>query len=145
MAASYLRGIDFVQVPTTLLAMVDSSVGGKTGINLPAGKNLVGSFHQPIHVFIDLDFLDTLPKREFSAGMARSNKIRNAREIFALSESHSIKRNTISTKRGITRNNSSMLFRKSKDSEGEMSGNQQVKEEGHYLISVIHLHMLLKP
>lgn len=70
LAASYLRGIDFVQVPTTLLAMVDSSVGGKTGINLPAGKNLVGSFHQPIHVFIDLDFLDTLPKREFSAGMA---------------------------------------------------------------------------
>ena len=69
-AASYLRGIDFYQVPTTLLAMVDSSVGGKTGINLSAGKNLVGSFHQPKAVFIDLKYLATLPKREFSAGMA---------------------------------------------------------------------------
>ena len=69
-AASYLRGIDFYQVPTTLLAMVDSSVGGKTGINLSAGKNLVGAFHQPKAVFIDLDYLMTLPEREFSAGMA---------------------------------------------------------------------------
>ena len=70
LAASYLRGIEFVQVPTTLLAMVDSSVGGKTGINLTAGKNLVGAFHQPKKVFIDLDLLSTLPAREFSAGMA---------------------------------------------------------------------------
>ena len=69
-AASYLRGIDFYQVPSTLLAMVDSSVGGKTGINLKAGKNLVGAFHQPKAVFIDLDCLKSLPKREFSAGMA---------------------------------------------------------------------------
>ncbi len=69
-AASYLRGVDFFQVPTTLLAMVDSSVGGKTGINLKAGKNLVGAFHQPQTVFIDLDCLKTLPEREFSAGMA---------------------------------------------------------------------------
>ena len=70
LAASYLRGIEFIQVPTTLLAMVDSSVGGKTGINISAGKNLVGAFHQPSNVFIDLEFLQTLPKREFSAGMA---------------------------------------------------------------------------
>ena len=69
-AASYLRGIDFYQVPSTLLAMVDSSVGGKTGINLKAGKNLVGAFHQPKAVFIDLDCLKSLPNREFSAGMA---------------------------------------------------------------------------
>lgn len=69
-AASYLRGIDFFQVPTTLLAMVDSSVGGKTGINLAAGKNLAGAFHQPRGVFIDTDFLATLPPREFAAGMA---------------------------------------------------------------------------
>ncbi len=69
-AASYLRGIDFVQVPTTLLAMVDSSVGGKTGINLRAGKNLAGAFHQPRAVFVDTDFLQTLPQREFAAGMA---------------------------------------------------------------------------
>ncbi|MFT3784462.1 MAG: 3-dehydroquinate synthase [Nibricoccus sp.] len=69
-AASYLRGIEFYQVPTTLLAMVDSSVGGKTGINLKAGKNLVGAFHQPNAVFIATGLLETLPTREFAAGMA---------------------------------------------------------------------------
>ncbi|WP_081722125.1 3-dehydroquinate synthase [Geminisphaera colitermitum] len=69
-AASYLRGIGFYQIPTTLLAMVDSSVGGKTGINLRAGKNLVGAFHQPKAVFISTDLLVTLPPREFAAGMA---------------------------------------------------------------------------
>lgn len=69
-AASYLRGIPFVQVPTTLLAMVDSSVGGKTGINLEAGKNLVGAFHQPSAVYVDTALLATLPAREFAAGMA---------------------------------------------------------------------------
>lgn len=69
-AASWLRGIDFIQVPTTLLAMVDSSVGGKTGINIEAGKNLVGAFHQPRGVFISTDLLVTLPAREFAAGMA---------------------------------------------------------------------------
>lgn len=69
-AASYLRGIRFVQVPTTLLAMVDSSVGGKTGINIAAGKNLVGAFHHPVAVYILPEFLATLPPREFAAGMA---------------------------------------------------------------------------
>jgi 3-dehydroquinate synthase len=69
-AASWLRGIKFVQVPTSLLAMVDSSVGGKTGINIPEGKNLVGAFHQPELVLIDLDTLKTLPPRELAAGMA---------------------------------------------------------------------------
>jgi 3-dehydroquinate synthase len=69
-AASYLRGIDYFQVPTTLLAMVDSSVGGKTGINLAAGKNLAGAFHQPRGVFIATGLLATLPPREFAAGMA---------------------------------------------------------------------------
>lgn len=69
-AATYMRGIRFVQVPTSLLAMVDSSVGGKTGINLAAGKNLAGAFHQPMAVFADTDVLATLPEREFAAGMA---------------------------------------------------------------------------
>jgi len=68
-AASYLRGLEFVQIPTTLLAMVDSSVGGKTGINLKAGKNLVGAFHQPKAVYIATDVLKTLSAREFAAGM----------------------------------------------------------------------------
>ncbi|WP_157151952.1 3-dehydroquinate synthase [Brachyspira sp. SAP_772] len=69
-AATWMRGIDFVQIPTTLLACVDSSVGGKTGINIKEGKNLVGAFHSPKLVVMDSDVLNTLPKREFNAGMA---------------------------------------------------------------------------
>ena len=69
-AASYLRGIQLVQVPTTLLAMVDSSVGGKTAVDLPEGKNLVGAFHQPALVLCDLDTLDTLPQAVFREGCA---------------------------------------------------------------------------
>jgi len=69
-SATYLRGISFIQVPTTLLAQVDSSVGGKAGVNLEAGKNLVGAFYQPKLVLCDLDTLATLPMREYRAGLA---------------------------------------------------------------------------
>ncbi|HET7843907.1 MAG TPA: 3-dehydroquinate synthase, partial [Xanthomonadales bacterium] len=69
-AACWMRGVDFVQLPTTLLAMVDSSVGGKTAVNLAQGKNLVGAFHQPRGVAIDVDVLRTLPPRELAAGWA---------------------------------------------------------------------------
>jgi 3-dehydroquinate synthase len=73
-AATYLRGIPFVQVPTTLLAMIDASIGGKTGVNSPAGKNLVGAFHQPRLVLADLGTLDSLPAPQLAAGIAEAVK-----------------------------------------------------------------------
>lgn len=89
-AATYLRGVPFIQIPTTLLSQVDSSVGGKTGINHPLGKNMIGAFYQPQVVLADIDTLKTLPAREFSAGMAEVIKyglIRDA-EFFNWLEAH---------------------------------------------------------
>lgn len=73
-AASYQRGVNFIQVPTTLLSQVDSSVGGKTGVNHPLGKNMIGAFHQPQCVIADTDTLQTLPERELSAGIAEVDR-----------------------------------------------------------------------
>ena len=79
-AASYMRGINFIQIPTSLLAQVDASVGGKTGFNHPQGKNLIGAFHQPAAVLVDIETLNTLPQREFSAGLAEVVKIAAIRD-----------------------------------------------------------------
>jgi len=89
-AACYQRGVDFIQVPTTLLAQVDSSVGGKTGINHPLGKNMIGAFHQPRAVIADTGTLDTLPDRELSAGLAEVIKYGLIRDpgFFEWIESH---------------------------------------------------------
>ncbi|HEM47049.1 MAG TPA: 3-dehydroquinate synthase, partial [Alphaproteobacteria bacterium] len=89
-AAIALRGIDFVQIPTTLLAQVDSSVGGKTGINMPQGKNLVGAFHQPRLVLADSSVLETLPRRELLAGYAEVVKygLIGDEQFFAWLEGH---------------------------------------------------------
>ena len=89
-AASYQRGVNFIQVPTTLLSQVDSSVGGKTGVNHPLGKNMIGAFHQPQAVIADTLTLNTLPDRELSAGMAEVIKygLINDSEFFEWLEEH---------------------------------------------------------
>lgn len=91
-AASFLRGIDFVQIPTTLLAQVDSSVGGKTAVDIPGGKNLVGAFKQPALVICDSDVLQTLPDEELACGMAEVIKYGMIRDknLFEICEDHSI-------------------------------------------------------
>ncbi len=87
-AATFKRGIPYVQIPTTLIGMVDAAIGGKTGINHPAGKNLIGAFHQPAAVYIDIDFLKTLPPRQFVAGLAEVIKYATIadRSLFAFLE-----------------------------------------------------------
>lgn len=91
-ASLYQRGIDFIQIPTTLLSQVDASVGGKTGVNNKFGKNLIGAFHQPIAVNIDPYFLTTLPKREFGAGVAEIVKMAVCfnKEFFEWLEKHDL-------------------------------------------------------
>ena len=92
-ASIFQRGIEFIQIPTTLLSQVDASVGGKTGVNNRFGKNLIGSFYQPKAVYIDPDFLDTLPPREYAAGVAEVIKmaVMFDREFFEFLESSDLK------------------------------------------------------
>ncbi|QEY35607.1 3-dehydroquinate synthase [Caproiciproducens galactitolivorans] len=94
-AATYLRGIPFIQIPTSLLAQIDSSVGGKTAVDLPQGKNLVGAFHQPCLVLIDPDTLETLPQRFLSDGMAEAIKYGciKSRELFDMIYKEDIRQN----------------------------------------------------
>ena len=89
-AATYLRGVPVVQIPTSSTAMIDSSVGGKTAINVPAGKNLIGAFHQPVRVYVDLDLLATLGRRELVEGIAEAIKMGCIRlpSLFDLLEAH---------------------------------------------------------
>ncbi|KAG9415137.1 3-dehydroquinate dehydratase (3-dehydroquinase) [Aphanomyces cochlioides] len=89
-AATYMRGVPFIQIPTSLLACVDSAIGGKTGLDVDAGKNLIGAFHQPKRVFVDLDLLSTLPKRELVNGMAEIIKAGAiySESLFSLLESN---------------------------------------------------------
>jgi 3-dehydroquinate synthase len=93
LAATYMRGVPYVQVPTTLLSQVDSSVGGKTGVNLAAGKNLAGAFYHPLAVFADIDTLETLPEAELRAGLQESVKagIIRDRKLFDYMETESAK------------------------------------------------------
>jgi len=88
LASVYMRGIPYVQIPTTLVAQVDSAIGGKTAVDLPAGKNLLGTFYQPAAVFVDLAYLDTLPEKEFRNGLAEIIKygIIDDEKMFALLE-----------------------------------------------------------
>jgi pentafunctional AROM polypeptide len=108
-AATFMRGVRFVQVPTTLLSMVDSSIGGKTAIDTPLGKNLIGAFWQPQRIYIDLRFLETLPVREFINGMAEVIKtaaIWDEKEFAALEDNATLMMETIQKK---TTDNSSRL------------------------------------
>ena len=93
----FMRGIDFIQVPTTLLSMVDSSVGGKTGVNIEAGKNLAGAFHQPKVVLADVNFLETLPDREIRNGLGEVVKygVGLSRELFESLEKHTDEINSL--------------------------------------------------
>lgn len=104
-ASIYQRGIDFIQIPTTLLSQVDASVGGKTGINNPFGKNLIGAFHQPRAVYIDPYFLQTLPAREFGAGVAEIIKMAVTfdADFFAWLESVDLRSDVEALKEAITR------------------------------------------
>ncbi len=99
-AAIYLRGIPFVQIPTTLLAQVDAAIGGKTGVNHPSGKNLIGAFYQPICTLVELSFLDTLPKKEVLCGLAEVVKygIIGNTGLFKYLETHSEKIATLNIK-----------------------------------------------
>ncbi len=104
-ASIFQRGIDFIQIPTTLLSQVDASVGGKTGINNRYGKNLIGAFHQPKNVYIDTDFLKTLPAREFSAGVAEIIKMAVIfdREFFTFLENSDLRESEEDLKKAIKR------------------------------------------
>ena len=134
-AATFNRGIPFVQVPTTLLAQVDSSVGGKTGVNHPRGKNLIGAFHQPLGVFIDTTTLNTLPDRDYRAGLAEVIKygVIMDEPFFAWLEEHVDQLNTRSPQalRHIVKRSCELKARVVTEDERETSGRRAILNYGH--------------
>ena len=134
-AATFARGIPFVQIPTTLLAQVDSSVGGKTGVNHPQGKNLIGAFHQPLGVFIDTATLDTLPDRDYRAGMAEVLKygVIMDEPFFAWLEEHVDQLNARSPQalRHIVKRSCELKARVVTEDERETSGRRAILNYGH--------------
>jgi 3-dehydroquinate synthase len=134
-AASFMRGLRFVQVPTTLLAMVDSSVGGKTGINLPAAKNMIGAFWQPHAVWIDTQTLDTLPEREYRSGLAEVVKygVILDKDFFEYLETHAdaILARDADSVQTIVRRSCELKARVVSEDERETTGKRAILNYGH--------------
>lgn len=131
-ASVYQRGIPYVQIPTTVLSQVDSSVGGKTGVNLPSAKNMVGTFHQPSHVFADLDTLDSLPKREWNEGFAEIIKhaaIKDSSMFDAIEQVAAGKGDLI----GLIRRNIAIKASVVESDEFERTGTRAILNFGHTL------------
>jgi 3-dehydroquinate synthase len=136
-ASLYQRGIDFIQIPTTLLSQVDASVGGKTGVNNRFGKNLIGAFYQPKSVHIDTRFLDTLPIREFGAGVAEIIKmaVMFDREFYAFLQQSDLKNDRASLEKAILRSVELKAHVVSKDEKEQ--GIRAVLNYGHTFAHVI--------
>ena len=136
-ASIYQRGIEFIQIPTTLLSQVDASVGGKTGVNNSFGKNLIGAFYQPKGVYIDIDFLHTLPKREFSAGVAEIIKmaVMFDRSFFEFLENSDLRDNQEDLKKAIKKSIELKAAVVSKDEKEQ--GIRAVLNYGHTFAHVI--------
>ncbi|MEM9236361.1 MAG: 3-dehydroquinate synthase [Verrucomicrobiota bacterium] len=130
-AASFYRGIPYVQIPTTIVSQVDSSVGGKTGINLPEGKNLVGAFHQPRLVLVDPDTLHTLPSREFREGFAEVIKHAAIRDGAMLAELSSLDPDDSSVPADLIARNIAIKARIVEEDERETAGTRALLNFGH--------------
>ena len=130
-AASFFRGIPFVQIPTTIVAQVDSSVGGKTGINLPEGKNLVGAFHQPSLVLVDPDTLATLPAREFHEGFAEAIKHAAIRDAGMLDDLAALDPDNRQVPAELIARNIAIKARVVEEDERETAGTRALLNFGH--------------
>ncbi len=130
-AASFYRGVPFVQIPTTIVSQVDSSVGGKTGINLPQGKNLVGAFHQPRLVIVDPDTLQTLPSREFREGFAEVIKHAAIRDAAMIEELATLDPGSPDVPAGLIARNIAIKARIVEEDERETAGTRALLNFGH--------------